>query len=265
MNPPATESNGFPEHLVTHEKPWSFLRWIVVVGLTFAAHIAFIYALGSHKLTATRPVKNDVRMQIAFARSELLELQDPTIFAGPHGHGFAGSTWLKPPEIELPTFRWTEPPRLLPLATEQLGASFLNQSFADPLTIANPTIAPPPTFSVLLPPTPPAPVIQSSFRVAGALTTWQPVTASAPLPLQRARDGLTNSVVQVLVDDSGQVLSATLMPPGSGLVEADQLALKVAATARFIPPDAKASLTVGSLIFEWQSVPPTNNPSTTPP
>lgn len=264
MNPPATESNGFPEHLATHEKPWSLMRWLLLLSLAFLAHIALIYTLGNHRPVVERKVKNDVRMQIAFARTELMELQDPTVFARPHVHGFAASTWLKPPEIALPTFRWTEPPRLLALATEQLGASFLNQSPDIPTTRLPLKIAPLPTFSVLLPQTAPSSA-PSSFRVAGSLANWKLASSFPALPLQRARDGLTNSIVQVTVDDSGQVFSATLLPPGSGLTEADQFALKIAATTRFIPPDGKSPLTVGNLIFEWQSVPPTNNPSSTPP
>lgn len=265
MNPSAPASNGFPEHLAAHEKPWSLTRWLVVLSLTFAAHIAFIYALGSHQPIAERQVKNDVRTQIAFARTELMELQDPTVFAGPHVHGFAASTWLPVPAIPLPTFRWTEPPRMLELATEQLGASFLNQSPAPPQTERHRTIAPPPTFSVLLPPAPPPPVSQSTFRLTGPLANWKLAEALPPLPLQRARDGLTNSVVQVVVDDSGQVFSATVLPPGSGLTEADQLALKIAGAARFIPPVTQPPVTVGNIVFEWQSAPPTNNPSSPTP
>jgi TonB family protein len=264
MNPPATESNGFPEHLATHEKPWSLGFWFLVLTLAFLAHIALIYTLGNHRPIEERKVKNDVRMQLAFVRSELMELQDPTVFAGPHVRGFAASTWLIKPEVPLPTFRWTEPPRLLALATEQLGASFLNQSTDIATTRLPLKIAPPPTFSVLLPLAAPASV-PSSFRVTGPMANWKLASPPPTLPLQRAREGLTNSVVQITVDDTGQVFSATLLPPGSGLTEADQLALKLATTTRFIPPEGKRPLTVGSLIFEWQSGPPTNNPSSTTP
>jgi len=71
------------------------------------------------------------------------------------------------------------------------------------------------------------------------------------------------------VDPAGGVVSAVLLPPDLGLESdlhddhADQTALNLARTARFAPA---ARLTVGQMIFNWETVPPpaTNAPATSP-
>jgi len=72
----------------------------------------------------------------------------------------------------------------------------------------------------------------------------------------------------VLVDARGNTVSRALLS-GSGLVEADRRALELARTARFAPAESGApgrlnqheQLTLGALIFEWQTLPPTNAPA----
>jgi len=78
-------------------------------------------------------------------------------------------------------------------------------------------------------------------------------------------DLLTNTVVQVLVDADGNVVSPALLPPGSGDSRADQRALEVARTARFQPlRGSSPALTVGVLVFEWRTVALTNAPASNP-
>jgi len=91
-------------------------------------------------------------------------------------------------------------------------------------------------------------------------------------------DIISPSVVQVLVDAAGNVVSAVLLPSENSLeatasrdADADQCAVELARTARFAPlwPGAGSvesspsiRLAVGRFIFNWQSVPP---PATNPP
>jgi TonB family protein len=62
------------------------------------------------------------------------------------------------------------------------------------------------------------------------------------------------SVVQVLVDPSGDVASTALLE-SSGFKDADDKALELARAARFAP---SSQLTLGELIFNWHTVPPVN-------
>ena len=82
-------------------------------------------------------------------------------------------------------------------------------------------------------------------------------------------DVIAPSRIQVLVDESGYVVSAALLPPdnpgetANHYDLADKSALESARAARFSPA---SHLTRGQLIFNWRTVPPaaTNSPATTP-
>jgi len=97
------------------------------------------------------------------------------------------------------------------------------------------------------------------------------------LPSWPGADLLTNSVVQVLADAAGKVVSHKLLRLESGSKDqqdADQWALKQARAARFtpLPPseDTAANplrqLSRGALVFEWHTVPrsATNAPPANP-
>ena len=71
-------------------------------------------------------------------------------------------------------------------------------------------------------------------------------------------DVIAPTKVQVLVDAGGDVVSAILLPSnGTARADrydvADQRALELARSARFAPG---AGLTVGTLTFNWRTVPP---------
>jgi hypothetical protein len=92
------------------------------------------------------------------------------------------------------------------------------------------------------------------------------------LPSWPFTDVIPPSAVQVLVDAAGNVVSATLLPPENYSdtpavrdAAADQYAVGIARASRFAPlsPDAGSveanpvgHLTVGRLIFNWQTVTP---------
>jgi hypothetical protein len=226
------------------------------VGLVFAVHLGLIFAFGSRKPVVPRAVGPVPAVQMASRLTELQLLDDPTLFARPHTRGFAGNSWLRVPPHEFPPFRWTEPPRLLDLPVAQLGAVFLrhvqtNRSVAlalNVLPVAQPTQLPPSETS--------APARRtSSYRVRGGLAARRWLNPPTDLPSWPAPDPLTNTVVQVLADAQGQVISPIVLPPGSGSKAADARALEVAREARFAPVKA-APPTVGVLIFEWSTALP---------
>jgi len=78
------------------------------------------------------------------------------------------------------------------------------------------------------------------------------------LPSWPHSDILTNTVVQVVVDADGDTLSSTPLK-SCGLSEADQFALKTAASARFLsarkPGQPAVPLSWGKMIFQWHTVP----------
>ena len=250
-----------PASTAPPERAWTRPRWVLFIGMAFAAHVGFIFAFGDRTPIVPRAIINAPAMQFTTHRSEREQLDDPTLFALPHPNGFAGAAWLRRPQIEFAPFRWTEPPRLLALAGDQLGATFQQHLAPKGFARLEVEILPPPE------PTSPPPrdragitARRSASSLGGELAQRRWLNAPPELPSWPAPDLLTNTVVQVWVDADGQILSPALLLPGSGSKEADQLAMKLARAARFAPlPGSRTKLTPGALIFEWHTVPQTNS------
>ncbi|MSU58518.1 MAG: hypothetical protein EXS35_10130 [Pedosphaera sp.] len=251
----------------TEPRTWSRSRWWLLVGLVFAAHLGFIFAFGDRKPIAPRPLPPTTVLTLSLEGDELLALNDPTLFALPNRHGFAGAAWLELPQIPFHPYRWTEPPRLLPLPVAELGATFVRflqtnapGRFAFETKPAPvPTIATAPEITASSPP-------RSTFRLADGLTNRRWLNPPE-LAAQPAADLLTNTVAQVSLRGDGSVLSAAILPPGSGSAKADEFALDKAKSARFEPVRSGGEkLTVGTIVFEWATVPllETNKPPANP-
>jgi len=246
---------------------WSRRRWIIIIGLVFAAHIGLIFVFSDRRPALSRPPTSGTTLGLAENYDELLALNDPTLFALPHRKGFAGTTWLRVPEVTLQPFGWTEPPQYLALPMKELGLSFARLMNTNLQTSFELETSSTPALPV---PTEAEPGMEmrtnSTLRLGNGLSGRRllnpPVLRSWSSP-----DLLTNNVVQVLVDADGRVMSAIRLSklPGSGLEETDKEALELARTARFEPlPDQRAGPTLGTMIFEWHSLPPTNAPASTP-
>ena len=266
MNATPQES---PQHsgatIEQQDEPWSRSRWIVLVALTFGLHVGLIYALGSRKPIEKRSVKNQPTMQLATRSDESLQLNDPTLFALPHLRGFAAQTWLHLPQVAFAPFRWTEPPRLLPLPVQKLGAAFRQHANAQSSATLEIPIRPAAQITVVKPVEDLVTPSESKLRVNGGLSGRAVLNPPLILPAWSAVEPLTNTLVRVLVDSRGKIFSPTLQRPGSGSKDADQFALKVAYETKFAAerdPDDK--LTAGLLIFEWQTLAKTNAAATTP-
>jgi len=243
---------------------WSRRRWWTLIVLVFAAHLGLIFAFSDRNAGAPRAPAFAPTLHLVPGYDEILALTDPTLFALPNRNGFAGATWLRPPDVELEPFRWTEPPRLLALPVDKLGNTFTRFVTTNRLSPFELDVKPAPepalplTFGFKLPL-----ATRSTLRLGGGLANrhWLNPPILGPWP---ASDLLTNSVLQVMVNARGDVVSATLMPPGSGLPEADQFALETAKAARFEPlRNGAMGPTVGTLIFQWYTVPKTETNATT--
>lgn len=268
MNSVAPEPATPAEDEFQDRESWSRLRWLVCLVLAFAIHIGLIFLFGSRKPIVPRAVVNAPAIQFTTGRSELQSLDDPTLFALPHRHGFAAAAWLPLPPVDFAPFRWTERPQLLDLPVAMLGNVFLRfaQTNAAPKLQLNPL----PTgiaTQVELNEQPTSLKQHSGVSINGNLAkrTWL-----NPPPLLRswpATDLLTNTIIRILIDSDGQVFSPVLLPPGSGSKAADQYALEVARSARFAPVPRRATKQpIGTLTFEWHTVPvpDTNAPPTKP-
>lgn len=241
---------------------WSRQRWLTTVALVFAAQVAVIFALGERHVPAPRAVGDVPRLTLAAGSSELLALDDPTLFVLPQPGDFAfagqGRTNAAPRQF----LHWTEPPLPPLLAAGNLGAIFAQfmrtNAFAAP---AN-SLKLRPRLSE--PPLPALPVLagNSSLRIEGELAGRKLLTA-VDLTNWPYADVIEPSRVLVLVNAAGQVVSAVLLPPASPIETAshyhpaDASALALARHLRFAPAPG---LAVGRLIFEWRTVlPPTTN------
>jgi hypothetical protein len=238
--------------------PWMRGRWLTLIALVFAAHVALLFIFGGRKQIVPRAVTNVPTLKLADNSSEWLALNDPTLFALPHPRDFATASQVQTPVLKQPSFRWTEPPGELTLSAQDLGMVFnefmqtnhfasFELQFKPPLKLSAPGL-----------PIEPALAQNSTLRVEGELAQRQ-----LPSPINLTNWPYANviapSKVQVLVDMAGNVVSTVLLPPDSGFTaadqyeKADQRALELARAARFAP---SSRLTVGRMIFNWHTVPP---------
>jgi hypothetical protein len=237
---------------------WPLSRWLLLIVLVLAAHVALILTFGARKPVTPRVVTNVPELELATGSSEWLVLNDPTLFALPSREGFAGPAWLEPPRVEFHRQDWTEPPRWLPLPVGELGTVFSQFMQTNRFAAFRFELKSPPQFTVPLVPLEPEFAKASTLRVEGSLTRRQLLTPMT-LPSWPYADVLAPSKVQVLVNAAGDVVSVVLLSP-SGYDPADQSALELARTARFTP---SSGLTIGKLIFGWLTVAPaaTNAPA----
>ncbi len=251
------------------QRPWSRQRWGLTIALVLHLQAGLIFLL---EKSSSAPPRGRVAVSQIHLRERLslepLAISDPTLFVLPHLRGFSGEAWLnRATDWNFQPTDWTEPPRPLPLATAQLGADFKEFITANPVpplaTIA--TVEPPRAVPEVFPTIATVPE-RSSLRAGGALAQ-RPLLAVPELRVWESNELLAGSEVQLLVDASGQVVSTVLRSSGLGVTqaEADARALELARTVRFAPR-ADGTLTVGTLIFDWRTVPvpATNAPVAAP-
>ena len=198
-------------------------------------------------------------------------LVDPTVFALPHRHGFSAGAWLhsEPPEYRWED--WTEAPPWLALDTDQLGRTFSEHvaaNAAPPLLIADKPIARLIGSDLFVTNQPVA--SRSEMVLEGGL---EQLPLLRPLRLRSWEHGdiLSNSVVQLLVNEDGATVSTALLE-GCGSRDADQAALGLATAAVFPPrwqrkvASTSGDLAAGRMIFRWHTLPKTgtNIPSAGP-
>ena len=233
------------------------------IALALAAHVAFICIFGTKKYPALRAVINVPHLQLADAASELIALDDPTIFVLPHANDFATAFWQSPPVVKPPSFSWPAPPHWLLPDGSHLAAIFSAFMETNSPGKFGLNFKPPPPFTEIdvpvISPTPPDLTPQISGDLAQR--RWlNPIM----LPPLTNNDVIVASRIQVLVDVAGTVVSTVILPAENSAEAlgrwepADQRAQTLARAARFAPAP---QLTFGEMIFNWHTVPaaPTNS------
>jgi hypothetical protein len=252
-------------------RQWPASRWWIAIAGVFAVQVVLMVWLEDRSAPIARPP--GLMPAFRFSESplgEFLAIEDPTLCALPHPQGFSGDAWLKGSSPVFTLGDWTEPARCLALDPGELGTRFRHFMATNTpapfsaLATLDPEIAVAQDFSIA-----PAPT-SSGLRIEGDLAGRR-LLSGLRLPIWTNSDLLAGSLVQLAVDARGYPVSAVLLPPGSGLKEADRCALELARTARFEPLDEPAAqsgnpppgLSIGTLWFEWQTVPApfTNSPA----
>ena len=245
---------------------WSRRKWLYVAGAVLLGQALLITILGQRRITSPAPVTFSMDIRVPSRDDTVNMLPDPAAFALPNWNCFSREGWLA---FEHPAFKptdWTEPPQWLPLQTSDLGNSlnnFLLSNTIPPLLIANMTVPSSPVPQSLGVEVPVQNV--SELLIEGGLAGWTIATA-VELPSWRHADLLTNTVVRTVVNRSGQAV-ATALIAGSGLVEADEYAVRLAKTNRLAPGAVRrvqAEYISGNLVFRWHTQPLTNTPGVIP-
>jgi hypothetical protein len=267
MNAASAESHptGLAETNLPGKGPWPRSRWLVLVAVVFAVHVALLFVFGGRKPIVPRAVTDVPMLRLTTDSSEWLALNDPTLFALPHRKDLASPVWLQIAILKQPSFRWTEPPRWLPLSADELGLAFSQFMQTNRFADLELQLRPPPGFSSPALPLEPVLARNSTLRVEGELSKRQ-LSAQINLTDWPYAGVIAPSKVQVLVDVAGDVVSTVLLPPDDGFTaadqydQADQRALEIARAMRFTP---SSHLTIGRVIFNWHTVPPpaTNAPA----
>jgi len=250
------------------EGGWSLGRWLFLIVLVCALHVALLYVFGARKPIVPRPATAVPVLKLADGSDEWLALNDPTLFALPHDGDFVTAMWSHAPDVEPPSFRWTEPPRWLPLPADELMVVFNRFMQTNRFASFRLRLKPPARLSTPAQSIAPALAQASTMRLEGDLTRRR-LIAPINLPSWPYADVIAPSRVQVLVNEGGDVVSAVILPSENSLEAldhydmADQRALEIARATRFAPAPG---LTLGQMIFTWHTVPPpaTNSPAVLP-
>ena len=245
------------------ERAWTPGRWIVVAGGIMAAQVLLIVLLSDRTSVLPRHPRSSLRIALlgapgADSRLNSLAIPtDPTLFALANQREFTGAAWKRPQPTgpRLPDWIDQGPSETPPLPTG-LGSAPVDYLRAHrvPSLAALGRV---PTSMGGLASRPMAVRTQSLVSVEGVLAE-RPLLAPLKAPSWPHQDLLTNTVVDLTVNQAGFAVSASTRQ-SSGLATADRKALEIARAARFQtgPSDR---LDQGSLVIAWHTLAPTNAP-----
>lgn len=238
---------------------WTRKKFFFVLAFVFAFHVALIYLLGTKKHIVPRVVTNVPHLQLADSANELIALGDPTLLTRPNAHDAVTAFWQHTPAIAQPDFTWTEAPRYLPPAPEDLGVALReytrnNEAAEFPLNFKSKPKLTLPDVAF----TPPLP-LATTMQISGELAQRR-LLNTIELPSPQYNDVIAPSKVQALVGTDGNVFSPVLLE-SCGVSEIDQRALQLVRSLRFAPAP---QLMFGDITFTWHTVPTNALPAELP-
>jgi len=249
MTSPPVESQSWPRR-----------RWAALIVLVLAGQVGFVFWLAARKTDQPpAPAEGPMIYLPADQSADIPGVSDPTLFVLPSSHGFSGPAWMQFPASSYQLGPWTEPPRPLPLAIPQLGATlaeFVRSNQPRPFELALKLAPEVDALGIL-----PLEEVQSTFSIEGDLADRALLSPLKPASWPAA-EILTNTVVQIAVDSAGRVFSAALLVK-TGSPEANASALNLARSARFQPlrwigtrppPPAPEGLAWGKMVFHWHTI-----------
>ncbi|HSY17499.1 MAG TPA: hypothetical protein VK815_04155, partial [Candidatus Acidoferrales bacterium] len=199
---------------------------------------------------------------------DLMELDNPALFALPNPRDFAAAIWQQAPVITPPSFRWQARPGELTLPNpENLGAAFNGFIQTNQFGDFQLDFKPPPLLVELAAPAGPALPQASVLQISGALAHRR-LLAKPALPSLEFNDVIAPSKVQVTVDQIGSVIGAVLLPADNAIEAAgrspkgDTNAVALALSLKFAPA---AQLMLGEVTFYWHITPLTSTNAPNPP
>lgn len=245
---------------------WSRRQWVRVIGAIVVVQVILVFAFSQRSLPRPRgddsltTVKLAPEMDTVRTLAGLGAVPDPTLFALMNRQGFSARTWLDFSFFHHSLNDWKEPAHWLALDAARFGQDFTRQ--VQTVELDRPLIDDKPA------PRADTPEIASDISQHRSTVELSPelkgrtLVSALVLPPQAHSDILTNSIVQVVVNPYGNVLSARLVR-GSGSKKADQAAIDLARHARFDParpPESArlnplSALNVGDLVFRWHTLP----------
>jgi hypothetical protein len=230
---------------------------LLLILIAILAHVALIGFFGTRSQITSRIVSQVPRLQLAGDHDPLIPLGDPTLFALPNPKDFASAIWLRIPAAKPSFFGWSEPPRWLALDKEN-PAAILEQLLPEPSHPSMPSeVKPPPPIAMQTAAIGTSLPSGSSLTILGSLA-GRGLTTSLSLPSLPYDDVIPPSRIQILVDQSGRIVSAILLPSTDSTEAiqrcdaADQRALGIAKQLRFNPA---RRLDLGEILFSWHTVP----------
>ena len=258
MNEASANLPAMDEPGPQYDEGWSRKRILFLIALAIAVHIGLIFAFGAKKPFVPKPVTGAPQLQLAQSPDELMELDNPALFALPNPRDFAAAIWQQAPVVPSPSFRWKAAPGELTLPDPgNLGAAFNGFMQTNQFGNFQLDFKPPPLLVELLAPASPALPQSSVLQISGALAQRR-LLAKPALPSLEFNDVIAPSKVQVTVDQTGNVISAVLLPADNAIEatgrssKGDTNAVALALSLKFAPA---AQLMFGEVTFYWHTTP----------
>jgi TonB family protein len=230
------------------------LRWLLIAAGLTLLQAAAIFWMGDR--SPAEAVQSGAVPPVRLVDWDLASaLSDPVLLALPTANGFAGVGWRVAVDPGYVAEDWTEPLRWLGHSETNLARVLLS---AASVGIGRGVSADKPAPQLAQRSVPRLPLAgETRVRLEGGEGDWEWAVPFA-VPSVAHSNVLSETVVQVTTDPSGQVFSAVVLR-SSGSKSADQRALALVKAARFRVSRGgrmDRSWNWARVIFEWQTLAP---------